>query len=79
MQGITTTNKCNQGGSMKVNSDDFKFILQTLNRLDSKAEVEFIGTHWSSEKDREYKELDSISIVFSKEKNENTKLIINIS
>ena len=28
---------------MKVSTDDFKFILQTLNRIDSNAEVEFIG------------------------------------
>ena len=67
---------------MKVNSDDFKFILQTLNRIDSKAEVEFKGEHWSdveNNKLREYRSLDSISIVFAKEKNEDTKLIIKIS
>ena len=64
---------------MKVNSDDFKFILQTLNRIDSKAEVEFKGEHWSDDKLREYRSLDSISIVFAKEKNEDTKLIIKIS
>ena len=79
MQGITTTNKCNQGGSMKVTSNDFKFILQTLNRIDNDSEVEFQGEHWSDDKKREYKNLDKISIVFSKEKNEKTKLIINIS
>ena len=64
---------------MKVNSDDFKFILQTLNRIDSKAEVEFKGENWSDDKLREYRSLDSISIVFAKEKNEDTKLIIKIS
>ena len=31
---------------MKVNSDDFKFILQTLNRIDNDAEVEFQGNAW---------------------------------
>ena len=79
MQGITTTNKCNQGGSMKVKSDDFKFILQTLNRIDNDSEVEFLGEHWSDDKKREYRNLDMISIVFAKEKNEKTKLIISIS
>ena len=63
---------------MKVTSDDFKFILQTLNRIDNEAEVEFIGRTWR-DGDIEYKNLDKISIVFAKEKNENTKLIIKIS
>ena len=63
---------------MKVNSDDFKFILQTLNRIDNKAEVEFHGNAWR-DGDVDYKSLDSISIVFAKEKNEDTKLIISIS
>ena len=78
MQELTATNKCNQGGSMKVSTDDFKFILQTLNRIDSNAEVEFIGDAWRDGK-VEYRSLDSIQICFAKEKNENTKLIINIS
>ena len=64
---------------MKITSDDFKFILQTLNRIDNNSEVEFKGEHWSDDKLREYKNLDTISIVFAKEKNENTKLIIKIS
>ncbi|QDP45602.1 MAG: hypothetical protein Unbinned5374contig1001_33 [Prokaryotic dsDNA virus sp.] len=64
---------------MKVNSDDFKFILQTLNRIDSKADVEFNGNHWDDAKDRTYKSLESISIEFPKEKNDNAKLIIKIS
>ena len=69
MQELTTTNKCNQGGSMKVSTDDFKFILQTLNRIDSNAEVEFIGDAWRDGK-VEYRSLDCILICFSKEKNE---------
>ena len=40
---------------MKVSSDDFKFILQTLNRMNN-AEVEF-SKAW---RDREYKSLDRI-------------------
>ena len=56
---------------MKITSDDFKFILQTLNRIDNDSEVEFRGEHWSDDKLREYKNLDTISIVFAKEKNEN--------
>ena len=64
---------------MKITSDDFKFILQTLNRIDNDSEVEFQGEHWSDDKLREYRSLDSISIVFAKEKNEKTKLIIKIS
>ena len=63
---------------MKVTSDDFKFILQTLNRIDNDSEVEFIGDAWRDGK-VEYRSLDSIQICFTKEKNENTKLIINIS
>lgn len=64
---------------MKVNSDDFKFILQTLNRIDSKADVEFSGNHWDDAKDRTYTNLESIKIEFPKEKNDNAKLIIKIS
>ncbi len=64
---------------MKVNSDDFKFILQTLNRIDSKADVEFSGNHWEATEDRTYRSLESISIEFPKEKNDNAKLIIKIS
>ena len=64
---------------MKVNSDDFKFILQTLNRIDSKADVEFSGNHWADDKDRTYTSLESISIEFPKEKNDNATLIIKIS
>lgn len=63
---------------MKVSIDDFKFIIQTLNRIDTKADVEFHGNAWR-DGDVDYKSLDSISIVFAKEKNENTKLIIKIS
>ena len=64
---------------MKIKSDDFKFILQTLNRIDNDSEVEFLGEHWSKDDKREYRNLDMVSIVFAKEKNEKTKLIISIS
>ena len=63
---------------MKCSLDELKFIIQTLNRIDSKAEVEFHGNAWR-DGDVDYKSLDSISIVFAKEKNEDTKLIIKIS
>ena len=53
------------------------FILKLYNRIDSKAEVEFIGNAWR-DGDIEYKSHDSISIVFAKEKMRNTKLIIKI-
>lgn len=64
---------------MKVNSQDFKWIIQTLTRIDGGMDVEFKGEHWSDDKLREYKNLDSISISFAKEKNEKTKLILKLS
>ena len=39
---------------MKITSNDFKFILQTLNRIDNDSEVEFQGEQWSEDKKREY-------------------------
>ena len=63
---------------MKVNSDDFKFILQTLNRIDNDAEVEFQGNAWR-DGEIEYKSLDACTIIFTKKKNDNAKLIIKIS
>ncbi len=64
---------------MKVNAENFKSILQTLNRIDCNADVEFQGNHWDDAKDRTYKSLESISIEFAKEKHDNAKLIIKIS
>ena len=67
-----------KGGEMKCSLDELKFIIQTLNRIEPHADVEFHGNAWR-DGDVDYKSLDSIAFVFAKEKNEKTKLIIKIS
>ena len=63
---------------MKIKTNDLKFIVQTINRIDSEADVEFHGNSWK-EGDVEYNSLDSISLKFSPDKNEDAKLIVKLS
>ena len=48
---------------MKIKTNDLKFIVQTINRIDSEADVEFHGNSWK-EGDVEYNSLDSITLKF---------------
>ena len=63
---------------MKIKTNDLKFKVQTINRIDSEADVEFHGNSWK-EGDVEYNDLDSVTLKFSASKNENAKLIVKLS
>ena len=85
MQEFTTTNKCNQGGSMKVNVNQLKFIIQNICRINNDAKVKFIGRSWKSSTDEsdfvneEYTKLQGISINFADNKNEEDEIIIKVT
>jgi len=53
---------------MKCSLDELKFIIQTLNRIEPDADVEFHGNAWR-DGDVDYKSLDSIAFVFAKTDN----------
>ena len=84
MQGITTTNKCNQGGSMKVNAEELKWIIQKVCAIDTKADVKFVGRIWQSKVDEsefnnhEFSDLKSIKINFADNCKERNEVIIKL-
>lgn len=84
MQELTTTNKCNQGGSMKVNSEQLKWIIQKVCAIDTNAKVKFVGRIWQSSTDEsdfnnhEFSTLKSIKIKFGEDCNDNTEVQIEL-